>query len=269
MTSRRPKRLIAATVLAVTGLLLASVGPASSAGTDKRPPKPTVVLVHGAFADASGWNGVIERLQDDGYPVIAPANPLQSLPTDAAYISSVLDTITGPVILVGHSYGGAVITNAANGHANVKALVYIAAFAPDQGDTVASLTGKFPGSRLEANLLVRPTPAGADGYVKPEAFRTVFAGDVSWHDASVMAATQRPANVAIPQTPSGPPAWKTIPSWYAVATNDQVIPAEAERFMAKRANAKTIEIKGSSHVAMISHDKTSTDLIKAAAKATR
>ena len=228
--------------------------------------KPTIVLVHGAFADASGWNDVSARLQQRGYTVIAPANPLRSLPSDSAYIRSILDTITGPIVLVGHSYGGAVITNAATGDANVKALVYIAAFAPDAGEKVGDLAAMNPGSGLiPQNLIIRPYPGGADGYINPTVFHHVFAADVSDQTAAIMAASQRPGDLGTLSEPSGTPAWKTIPSWYMVASNDNAIPAATERFMAKRMGATTVEV-ASSHVAMISHPREVTDLILAAAR---
>jgi pimeloyl-ACP methyl ester carboxylesterase len=235
---------------------------------------PTVVLVHGAFADASGWGGVITRLASRGYPVTAPANPLRGVTSDSDYLASVLATITGPIILVGHSYGGEVITNAATGNPNVKALVYIAAFAPEEGETSGQLAGMFPGSQLTPdNLVFRPFPnadgtTGTDGYINPTVFRSVFCADLPKTTAAVMAATQRPASLATLGEPSGVPAWKTIPAWYLVANQDQAIPAAAERFMAKRMHAHTIAIN-SSHVAMTSHPGITTALILAAARATR
>jgi pimeloyl-ACP methyl ester carboxylesterase len=236
--------------------------------------KPTIVLVHGAFADASGWTGAAQRLQKLGYTVIAPANPLRGVDPDAAYIASVLATLSGPIVLVGHSYGGEVITNAAYGNPNVKALVYIAAFAPEQDETSGQLTGMFPGSQLTPeNLVFRPYPlpdnrTGTDGYINPTVFREVFCADLSEATAAAMAAEQRPAELGTLQQPSGVPAWKTIPSWYLVAKQDHAIPPAAERFMAKRMNAHTIEIN-SSHVAMISHPAVVTDLILAAVHTTR
>lgn len=236
--------------------------------------KPTVVLVHGAFADASGWSGVVTRLQDEGYPVIAPANPLRSVAGDATYLRSVLASIDGPVILVGHSYGGVVITNAATGNPNVKALVYVAAFGPDQGESVGDLTGKFPGSMLTPeNLVIRPystsaTDTGLDGYINPTVFRSVFCADVPKGQAAVMAATQRPGALATLGEPSGAPAWKTIPSWYVVARQDNAIPPDAERFMAERMGAYTVEVNAS-HVAMISHPSLVADLIFRADRSTR
>ena len=240
----------------------AANGDPTSAG-----PKPTIVLVHGGWADASSWNAVTQRLQDDGYTVIAPAIPLRGVRTDSAYLSSVLATITGPIVLVGHSYGGVLITNAATGNPNVKALVYVAAFAPDLGETVGQLLAMNPGSQAAPpNLTFRPYPGGADVYITPSAFRKVFCADLPAKTAAVMAANQRPIEAAALGEPSGEPAWKTIPSWYLVASNDQAIPPATERFMAKRAGVTTVEI-ASSHVAMISHPGAVTDLILAAAHA--
>jgi len=225
-------------------------------------PKPTIVLVHGGWADASSWNAVTQRLQDDGYTVIAPANPLRGVQTDSAYLSSVLATITGPIVLVGHSYGGVLITNAATGNPNVKALVYVAAFAPDLGETVGQLLAMNPGSQAAPpNLTFRPYPGGADVYITPSAFHSVFCADLPAKTAAVMAANQRPIDAAALGEPSGEPAWKTIPSWYLVASNDQAIPPATERFMAKRAAATTVEI-ASSHVAMTSHPGAVIDLVR-------
>jgi pimeloyl-ACP methyl ester carboxylesterase len=262
----RHRPVLPALVLAVAvalGLLGASTTASASSGGR---PKPTIVLVHGAFADASGWNDVIVRLQHEGYPVLAPANPLRGVEPDAAYLAGILATLTGPVVLVGHSYGGVVITNAATGNPNVKALVYIAAFAPDQGDTVGGLQGKFPGTRLGLDALDLRPITGADGnpsydgYVKAAVFRDVFAGDLPRRTTAVMAATQRPADVHTLGQPSGAPAWKTIPSGYLVAKADNLIPAAAQRFMAQRAGARTVEVN-SSHVAMMSNPGPTTDLI--------
>ncbi len=261
-------RLRPLAVLAALAVLTAMVSPAAATpdGTDGHGPKPTIVLVHGAFADAAGWNGVIERLERHGYEVIAPANPLRDLHTDAEYIGSVVASIPGPVVLVGHSYGGAVISNAAVGHPNVKSLVYIAGFAPEQGESTFELTGRFPGSLLPPNILPRQIPGGGtDAYINPAKFHEVFAADLPDRTARLMAATQRPITLAAGDGKSGEPAWKTVPSWYMVASDDKAIPAEAERFMAKRANAHTVEVK-SSHVAMISHPDEVEALIRAAAR---
>jgi pimeloyl-ACP methyl ester carboxylesterase len=267
---------LAIAVLAVPAVSSASASPtpvpAAATVSGQHGPKPTVVLVHGAFADSSSWNGVIARLEHDGYPVIAAANPLRGLDSDSAYISSLLATIPGPVILVGHSYGGEVITNAAVGHPNVKALVYIAAFAPDQGETGLQLIGVNPGSQLGAALVVRPYAVtgggGADGYVDPAKFHAVFAADLPVATTDLMATEQRPVDLGAFQTPSGVPAWKTIPSWYLVAGADHAIPAATEAFMAKRAGSHTIVVAGASHVVMISHPDKAEDLIVQAAKAT-
>ncbi|MFI5708740.1 alpha/beta fold hydrolase [Kribbella sp. NPDC051620] len=253
-------------LLLAVALVFSMAGSATAVSTHG--PKPTVVLVHGAFADASGWNDVARNLQRKGYPVLAPANPLRGVDSDSAYLRSVLATVSGPIVLVGHSYGGFVLTNAATGNPNVKALVYIAAFAPDAADTVGGLSTQFPGSRLgPAALDLRPYPGGVDGYIKPSLFREVFAADVSASTAAAMASTQRPADLNTLGQPSGVPAWKTIPSWTLVARNDQVIPAAAQRFMAQRAGAHQVEVNAS-HVAMISKPGPTTDLILKAAKET-
>jgi pimeloyl-ACP methyl ester carboxylesterase len=271
--TRRVARLVGALAVLIALITLALPSPPSSAGALVGEPKPTVVLVHGSFADASGWNGVIERLSREGYPVLAPANPLRSLSGDAEYIASVLKTIPGPVVLVGHSYGGAVITNAATQAPNVKALVYVSAFALDKGETAFGIIGSFPGSKLPLSLKIRPYSAalgdfGLDGYIDPDRFHEVFCADLPAATAAAMAAAQRPSTIASGAEPSGEPAWKTIRSWYMVAKQDRVIPPDAERFMAKRAGAHTVELD-SSHVAMTSHPDAVTDLIRSAATGTR
>ncbi len=259
-TFRRIRFAAAAALTAALGIAGVAVSGASASSPQRASAaKPTIVLVHGAFADASGWNGVVGKLQSMGYPTIAPANPLRGLPGDTAYVKSVIDQIEGPMILVGHSYGGMVITNAAVGDPDVKGLVYVAAFAPAEGDSTGGLSGMFPGSMLTPeNLIIRDYPTtdpdvlGKEGYINPDVFRQVFAGDVSRQTAATMAATQRPAELASLGQLSGPPAWATIPSWFVVAKNDNAIPAEAQRFMAERAGAvKTVELRAS-HVAMIS-----------------
>lgn len=232
----------------------------------------TIVLIHGAFADASGWNDVITRLQRDGHTVYAPANPLRGLEFDAAYVRSFLETLEGPVVLVGHSYGGAVITNAATGLEQVAALVYIAAFALDEGEAVGQATGLGgEAPDLLAVTVIRPFPGAGEGngdaYLNPEVFPQVFCQDLAPDVAAAMAAAQRPAALASLVQPSGPPAWRSIPSWYLVASSDRVIPAAAERVMAERAGATTVEIE-SSHVAMISHPDEVASLIRDAVTAT-
>ncbi|MDX3457033.1 alpha/beta hydrolase [Streptomyces sp. ME02-8801-2C] len=262
-----------ALVAGLTGAVAHSSSPAASSA-QKPGPKPTVVLVHGVFADSSGWNSTIKSLQDLGYPVIAPANPLRDLAADSAYVSSVLKTIPGPVILVGHSYGGEVVTNAARGNANVKALVYVAAFAPDQGETALGLAEKFTGSKLPESLLVRTypqpgAPDGHDGYIDPAKFHDVFAQDLPRNTTRVMAAAQRPGSLEGLGNGSGVPAWKTLPSWYVIPTADRVIPPAVQRFMAERAGSKVVEVKGASHVVMMSRTDSVVRQIQAAHRATR
>jgi pimeloyl-ACP methyl ester carboxylesterase len=234
--------------------------------------KPTIVFVHGGWADSSGWNAEIARLSQLGYPVIAPANPLRGLSSDAAYIHSVLATIPGDVVLVGHSYGGAVITNAAVGAPNVKSLVYIAAFAPDTGENLATLVTKNPGTYITPDALTeRPYPLpdgtqGVDLYIKADRFHDAFAGDLPLRTIRLMQATQRPFSVAAFTEPSGTPAWKTIPSWYLVATDDHAIPPATEQFMAARAGSTVAQVKAS-HVPMMSRPAETTALILEAARA--
>ena len=224
--------------------------------------KPSVVLIHGAWADGSSWSRVVSVLQTHGYTVYVPPNPLRGLTSDSAYIASFLQTITGPIILVGHSYGGAVITNAATGNPNVKALVYVDAFAPDQGESLASLSsvppppGQSPscvsGDPTQVFNFVPLNGGDVDLYVKPSLFPSCFANDLPPNEGAVLASTQRPfALSALPQ-PSGVPAWKTIPSFYLVGTIDNVIPPFAQLFMAQRANATIVQVRGS-HLVMILH----------------
>ena len=235
--------------------------------------KPTVVLVHGAFADASSWSGVIGRLQSLGYPVIAPANPLRGVADDAAYMKSVLATIKGPIVLVGHSYGGFVITNAALGNPNVKALVYIAAYAPEKGETAVGINALAPGSKIAAALAIQTVP-GPDGTqvqeatILPSAFRDVFAADLPAETTAVMAASQRPAALAAFTQPSGEPAWTSIPSWYMVAGRDNAIGTAVEQIMAKRMGAHTVEVRTASHAVMVSHPGAVVGLILRATRAT-
>ena len=247
---------------------------ASSAQADKRTGKarPTIVLVHGGYADSSCWNDVIGRLQHKGYTTIGGSNPLRGIPTDAPYIGSLLDSISGPVVLVGHSMGGTVITNAAAGKSNVKALVYIAAFAPDVGETQADLINKFPGS--EVLPVSVPVPyIKADGTTGTELYlskdgKAAFAADVSDETFRLLQATQRPFDADSFIYPTQAAAWRTIPSWGLVAGRDKAIPAAAERWMYSRANfRKVVEVPRSSHVAMLSHPQAVADLIRDAAKA--
>ena len=254
-------------VLAAAFAVLATLPAAAQAA------KPTVVLVHGAFADASGWYGVQERLEDKGYKVISPANPLRGVSADAAYIKSVLSQIRGPIVLVGHSYGGVVITNAATGNPNVKALVYIAAYAPDAGDTVLTLSqlgkeGQIGPATLDIKNFPNPDgTTGQEGTIKLNVFREIFAADLSKKLARNMALAQRPASLVALGEPSGVPAWKTIPSYYMIAGADRTIGTDVEVAMAKRIHPKkTVTVKGASHVVFISQPKTTADFILEAAK---
>jgi pimeloyl-ACP methyl ester carboxylesterase len=248
------------------GLALAAlVGASSAMAADV---KPTVVLVHGAFADSSSWNGVVKILQQDGYPVIAAANPLRSLKGDAQSVADVLATIKTPVVLVGHSYGGPVISAAAYGNANVKGLVYVAALAPEAGETVAGLAGRFPGSTLGPTLAapVALQDGGKDLYIQQDKFHDQFAADVPNAAAQLMAATQRPVTEAALNEAAGEPAWKSIPSWFVYGDQDKNIPPQAMAFMAQRAHARqTVVVKGASHVVMVSNPKTVAQLIESAA----
>jgi len=232
--------------------------------------KPSVVLIHGAWADGSSWSRVVSLLQTHGYTVYVPPNPLRGLTSDSAYIASFLQTITGPIILVGHSYGGAVITNAATGNPNVKALVYVDAFAPDQGESLASLSsvpppaGQSPscvsGDPTQVFNFVPLNGGDVDLYVKPSLFPSCFANDLPPNEGAVLASTQRPfALSALPQ-PSGVPVWRSIPSFYLVGTIDNVIPPFAQLFMAQRANATIVQVRAS-HLVMISHPNAVVGLI--------
>jgi len=237
--------------------------------------KPTIVLVHGAFADSSGWNAEVSALQRLGYPVIAAADPLRGLTGDADYVRSILNTISGPVVLVGHSYGGAVITNAARGVAGVRALVYVGAYVPDQGESIATVLdpATYPGSLLGKDTTdVRPFPnpaapggTDADIYIKPADFRSVFAADVPARTAAQMAATQRPLSLTAETQVSGAPAWKTIPSWDLITLNDKAIPPTGQRFMARRAHAH-VETVDSSHAVMVSHPDAVVSIVLDAAR---
>jgi len=231
--------------------------------------KPTIVLVHGAFAESASWNGVIGELSKNGYIAIAAANPLRSVAGDAAAVASVIRSIAGPVVLVGHSYGGPVITEAANGNPNVKALVYVAAFAPETGESSLSLSGKFPGSTLGEALVTAALPGGGqDLYIRPERFHDQFAADVAEDEARLMAATQRPVAEAALAEPSGTASWKTLPSYAIYGSADRNIPPAAMSFMAKRSHAvKTMVIEGASHALMVSHPREIASFIEEAASA--
>ena len=225
--------------------------------------KPSIVLVHGAFADASGWSKIIPILEKDGYEVTAVQIPLTSLPDDVATTKRVIDAQKGPTVVVGHSYGGAVITGAAAGNSNVKALVYVAAFAPDAGEPLGAVGSKFAEPALNTALV--PDAAGFL-YIDRAKFHDDFCKDVPAAEARIMAATQKPLNRSVFGASVVNAAWKTIPSWYIVSTEDHAINPDTERFYAKRANAKTTELK-SSHVSFLSHPKEVVKVIEAAASA--
>ncbi|MFI6294672.1 alpha/beta fold hydrolase [Nonomuraea sp. NPDC050790] len=265
MNRSLPRRGVLAASAGVLAAALLSAPPASAAESSRD--KPTVVLVHGGFADASNWNAVIARLQEKGYPVIAPANPLRGLPVDAPYIASVLKSIEGPIVLVGHSYGGAVITNAAAGADNVKALVYIAAFVPDEGEQLGVLINKYPGTEIPAAVKEVPYPGGVDLYLRPDKFRAAFAADLPVSTTRLMQAGQRPFAASSFTDKTTGAAWRTIPSWGLVATEDKAIPPALERFFYKRAKSKVYEAKGASHVPMISQPGLVTRVIQDAARA--
>ena len=227
----------------------------------------TVVLVHGAFADSSSWAGVIERLHAAGVPVIAAANPLRGISADSAYLASVFAQIPGPVLAVAHSYGGAVITNAATGAANVVGLVYVAAFAPDEGETLNEVTASSTDSVLGSVLVPRQYPTasgtGTEFFIDPAKARDAFAGDLTDEQAGLIGTIQRPvADLAFGE-PSGVPAWKTLPSWAVVATKDRAAGTDVVRAHAQRAGAAITELDGS-HVIMISQPQAVTETIQAA-----
>jgi pimeloyl-ACP methyl ester carboxylesterase len=288
---RRPRLrwiVTAALLASLTGLVLSQVGAADAAGTTtagaatareataQGESKPTVVLVHGTWADSGSWGQVVARLQRQGYTVIAFPTPLRGLPDDSAYLAAFLSSVPGPIVLVGHSYGGAVITNAATGNTNVKALVYVDAFLPDEGETLGELIGTPPGSCVlgpPAEIFdLRPIPGAppgvVDAYIKQDLFPSCFANDLPAKQAAVLAATQRPGSTLTLGQPSGPPAWAEIPSWALVGTVDRVILPATQLFMAERAGARIVKVKAS-HLSMISQPGAVTRLIVAADRATR
>ena len=241
-------------------------------GSQRADMKPTIVLVHGAFADASSWNGVIERLQQqEGYTVIAPPNPLCGVAADSAYLASLLNQIDGPVLLTGHSYGGAVITNAATSASNVVGLVYVAAFAPDEGENLGDVENGSKDSVLNAALVQYTYPTGHDGEtsvefaINPARIREAFAADLPAETTALMAATQRPVAAAAFSDASGPPAWRKLPSWAVVATGDKAAGADVVRAHARRAGADIVEVEGS-HVIMISKPQVVSEHILKAAR---
>ncbi|MBB6093991.1 pimeloyl-ACP methyl ester carboxylesterase [Povalibacter uvarum] len=253
------------------GILLSVTAAAAvltAATASAQPEKPTILLVHGAFADASSWNGVIPILEKDGYRVVAVANPLRSVKNDAQYVADIAKSIGSPVVLVGHSYGGAVISEVKA--PNVAALVYVAAFAPDVGETASALSQKFPGSTLGPALAkpVALSGGGNDLYIQREKFHDQFAADVPAADAAVMGAGQRPITEAALNEAAREAIWKSIPSWFIYGDQDRNIPPQALQFMAERAKSKQTEaVRGASHVVMTSHPDAVAKMIERAATA--
>jgi pimeloyl-ACP methyl ester carboxylesterase len=250
--------------LVATSIAAAFASEPAAPRSSHQDPRPVIVLVHGAFADATGWQHVIPLLEKDGYTVFAVQNSLASLADDIATTRRVIEAQKGAVVMVGHSYGGAVITGAAAGEPNVKALVYLAAFAPDANEPVGAFLDKYP---VELGTALKPDKAGFL-YIDRDKFHDVFCADVPAGEARVMAATQKPlaGSAFAGSVPS--PAWKTIPSWYLVSQEDHAINPDLERFYAKRMGAHTSEVKAS-HVAFISHPKVVAELIEQAANAAK
>jgi pimeloyl-ACP methyl ester carboxylesterase len=277
---KRSGLLGAAAVVAATAFTLpGAVASASVSRTSVESPKPTIVLVHGAWADGSSWNKVAERLQGDGYTVDIPPNPLRGVASDAGYLDAYLGSITGPVILVGHSYGGMVITNAAVGQPEVKALVYVDGYVPAQGDSLNSLTGAMPGSILNQppqnvfNVVQYPasptgSAAGGDLYVKPSVYGKAFANEgISARTEAVLEAEQRPLSASAVTEPSGPPAWKTIPSWSVIGLQDQILPPAEQVAMDQRAGTHMLKVNAP-HLSMVTDPDAVIFQIIAAASAT-
>jgi pimeloyl-ACP methyl ester carboxylesterase len=254
-------------------LSLSASGPAGADSKADGSQQPTIVLVHGDWADASSWASVIKRLQRKGFTVVAPPNLLRGPATDAPYLASYLESISGPIVLVAHSYGGFVATNAATGNPNVRALVYIDAFAPDEGETAGELVARGHSCVDESALNVVPYPGGVDLYLRWDAnppypgFSECFANGVDRDDTATLFAMQRPAAPAQFTEPSGPPAWKTIPSWSLIGTQDHVIPLALQEEMSSRARAHITRLKAG-HLSLITHPGDVTKVIVAAVEAT-
>jgi len=269
LTFRNGIRLLLIVILFLGTITITSLGAIMNTASAQAN-KPTIVFVHGAFAESSSWNGVLTKLITKGYPTVAVANPLRGVKSDADYVATVLKDINGPIVLVAHSYGGSVTTNAVNGNNNVKALVYVAGFAPEEGETAAELSGRYPGSTLTPTLappVVLPD-GGKDLYIQQSKFHAQFAADVPANDAQLMASTQRPIMEAAFNEASGTPAWKSTPSWFIYGDRDLNIPAAVHSFMANRASSKkTIIVNGASHVVMVSHPDAVAEIIEHAATA--
>ena len=258
--------LVSLVAIGGSGLSL-SASTAGAATTASTSTMPTIVLEHGAWADGSSWSGVVTRLQAAGYTVDVPPNPLRGPQVDVPYLQSYLKTVPGPIVLVGHSYGGFVTTDAATGNPNVKALVYVDAYMPATGETITSINKQFPGSQLVPTALsFVPSPGGVvDAYIKPNLFGTIMANGLPAKQAAELAATQRPIAAAALAEPSTTPAWDTIPSWDVIGTRDHAIPVAAQEFMAKRAHAKVTKINAP-HLSMIANPTKVTAVIESAAR---
>ncbi|MEV6636998.1 alpha/beta hydrolase [Actinoplanes sp. NPDC051470] len=232
--------------------------------------QPSIVLVHGALTDASVWHGVIGRLLSRGYPVLAPAMPMRGLASDVAYLRSFLETVDGPVVIAGHSYGGSVISDPAALTPAVRALVFVAAFQQDENETAGELNYKFPGSKLTPETTVtRPYPGGQDMYLRAENFAEVYAADLDPGTAAVLAAAQHAIDPdALGETLSGPATWRSLPSWALVSAADHSIPTEAQRFMAERAGSTVVEID-TAHAAPVAFPAETADLIESAVRGSR
>jgi pimeloyl-ACP methyl ester carboxylesterase len=259
------KRLAIFSILALSAASLCAQSKQPAPATAK----PTIVLVHGAFAESSSWNGVASRLQARGYHVVAAANPLRGVGSDAAHVEAVLHSISGPVVLVGHSYGGSVISNVGNADHKIRALVYVSAFAPEAGESASELSTRLPGSSLGSALL--PPVALPDGsndlYIRQDRFHAQFAADIPAADAAVAAVAQRPVTDKALNEPSGAPTWASTPSWFIYGSKDKNIPPAMMAFMARRSHSRrTVVVDGASHVVMISHPDDVARLIVEAAE---
>ena len=274
-----PRRAVLLIAVAVAVVMMAgslAAGANAAEAAPKAQPavtasaKPTIVLVHGAWADASSWNKVARQLRDDGYRVTTPELPLLDAAEDIGTVRAALDSIAGPKVLVGHSYGGVVISQAAAGRSDVRALVYSAAFVPDEGDSILSLGAGFQPSEAFGHLLFTGTPFASPCYIDPAYFPQFFAQDLNARKAAALNAAQRPLNFGSVVTPAGPVAWHTIPSWYAVSGADRMIDPAEQRWMASRIGAGTVTFPTASHVGGITrHAGQFTDLVERAVRSTR
>jgi pimeloyl-ACP methyl ester carboxylesterase len=228
--------------------------------------QPTFVLIHGALTDASVWRRVSVRLQDAGYPVIAPSLPMRDFDGDVAYVKHFLSTLDGPLVVVAHSYAGSVISAPDALTPQVRSLVFVTAFQPDAGETAGALNEKFPGSLLTPdNLVVRAYPGGAEIYLRPDKFSEVYAGDAGVRDQKILAAAQKPFNpVTLEGSFAKPASWHTLPSWAVVSTQDRSIPTEAQRWMAERAGSTVVEVDSSHAVPLVHPDVVAEAILSAA-----